>query len=160
MGLQFCVGDIPVPTYKHDRDEEQLLIKVVCGNRHKATMSWLTRGLGIDSLADLPDDNVLKMMRVAIEASRGKCTSMATKVDQEGNAQATTLTTIIGGHEITVANTLWPIQFVCSAAAVVWLGSSLHEDLKRAQCDSNKDLSHVGPTSFRQEFTHATIYEI
>jgi hypothetical protein len=101
----------------------------------------LTRGLGIDSLADLPDDNVLKRMRVAIEASRGKRTSMVTKVDQEGNAQATALTTIVGGHEITVANSLWPIQFVCSTADVVWLVSSSHEDLKRAQCDSNKDLS-------------------
>jgi hypothetical protein len=37
MGLQFCVGDIPLPTSKHDSDEERLLIKVVCGNRHKAT---------------------------------------------------------------------------------------------------------------------------
>ena len=78
---------------------------------------------------------------MAIEASRGMRTRMFTNVDQEGNAQASTLTTIVGGHEITVANSLWPIKFVCSAANVVWLVSSLHEDLKRAQCDSNEDLS-------------------
>lgn len=133
MGLHFCVGDHAVPTFRHEDFEDLSFVKVMTSRNYNKDNNWLLKGLGIDSFADLPHDNVLKRMRMAIEASRGKRTKMVNKVDQQGQAQSSKLTIRVDAHDIEVINIFWPIQFLFSEDNVKWLVNSLHEDLRRAQ---------------------------
>ncbi len=131
MANRFCVGDFAVPLCDHEEFPDERFVRIATRGKDKSF--WLFKGLGIESLAELPENNLLKRMRDSLEASRGKRTKMMSKVDLDQHAQANKVTIEVDGYQVDVINTLWPIQFSFSEEKVAWLMKGLHADLTSSE---------------------------
>ena len=125
MKTRFCVGEIAVPTFEDADYEGETFVSIT------KKSAWLIKALGIDSLAELPEGNLLQRMRFAIEALRGKHTKMMAKVDAQGNAQGNKISISVDGRDVEVLNSKWPIQFRFSPENISWVMQGLLVDLKQ-----------------------------
>jgi hypothetical protein len=122
---RLCIGSFAVPTVEID------------GKRFAKLTStdnvWLLRAVGIKTLHDLPDDNVLTRIKMLLADVRGKPSRFTRRVDKSGAVLAEHVTLNIDGHDICVGNVKWPVHIEATVDSLTWLLTQMRDDASRCR---------------------------